>query len=104
MAELQKKNNFKSKVNPGKGRQMPVRESLPLSNKCGKSHGSKPCLFGQNVRYRYGKPGHYAKDCNIGKPLNNPMPKSQTKRRVFTLSGEKATQSPDIMFLSKTLS
>ena len=40
--EMKKKNNFKSKVNPGKGRQMLVRESLPQCNKCEKSHGFKP--------------------------------------------------------------
>ena len=88
---MQKKNNFKSRVNAGKGKQMPIREPLPLCNKCRKSHGPKPCLFGQNVYYRCGKLGHYAKACNTGKPLNNPMPKPQTKGRVFTLSGEEAT-------------
>ena len=95
VAEMQKKNNLK--VNQGKGRQMPAREPLPPCNKCGKSHGSKPCLFGQNICYRCGKPGHYAKDCNTGKPLNNPVFRPQTKGRVFTLSGEEATQSPDMI-------
>ena len=45
VAKMQKKNNFKSRMNPRKGKQMPVREPLPPYNKCGKSHGSKPCLF-----------------------------------------------------------
>ena len=88
---MQKKNNFKSKVNPGKGRQMSIRESLPPCNKCGRSHGSKPCLFGQNICYQCRKSGNYAKDYNNGKPLNNPMPKLQTKGREFTLSGEEVS-------------
>ena len=84
-------------MNPGKGRQMPVKVPLPPCNKCRKFHGSKPCLFGQNVCYRCGKPRHYAKDCNTRKPLNNLMLRPQTKGRVFTLSGEEATQSPDMI-------
>ena len=86
---------------------MPAREPLSSCNKCKKSHGSKPCLFGQNICYRCGKLGHYAKYCNTGKPLNNPMPRIQTKGRVFTLSGEEATQSLNMIkgtyFLKNTL-
>ena len=41
VAKMQKKNNFKSRVNSRRGRQMPIRESLPPCNKCGKSHSSK---------------------------------------------------------------
>ena len=33
VAEMQKKNNFNSRVNAGKGKQMPAREPLPLCNK-----------------------------------------------------------------------
>ena len=72
VAEIQKKNNFKSRVNPKKAKQMSVREPLPSCNKCRKSHGSKPYLFGQNVCYRCGKSIQYANNCNTGKPLNNP--------------------------------
>ena len=104
---MQKKNNFKSKVNPGKGRQMPAKKPLSPCNKCGKFHSSKPCLFCQNVCYQCQKPGYYANDCNTRKPLNNPVPRPQTKERVFTLSGEEATQSPNMIkgtcFLKNTL-
>ena len=49
MVEAKKKNNFKSGVNPRKGKQAPTREPLPSRSKCKKSHGSKPCYLGQNV-------------------------------------------------------
>ena len=97
VAKIQTKNNFKNKVNPRKDKQIPAREPLPLCNNYGKSHGSKPCLFGQNICYQCKKPRHYAKDCNTEKPLNNLMPRPQTKGRVFTLSREYATQSSDMI-------
>ena len=46
---MQKKNNFKSRVNLGKGKQISAREPLLPCNKCEKSHGSIPCLFDQNI-------------------------------------------------------
>ena len=92
---MQEKNNFKNRVNVGKG------------NKCGKSHDSRPCLFCQNVYYWCRKQGHYAKDCSTGKLMNNLVPKPPTKGRIFTLSGKEATQSLDmikcICFLKNTL-
>ena len=57
----------------GKSPQRPImRQGCP---KYGKDHGGRPCLVGQNVCFRFGKPGHIIKDCPH--KHQSPTPKPQ---------------------------
>ena len=57
-------------------------------SKCGKYHGGRPCLAGQNVCFKGGKLRHRIKECPGYQP---PTPKPQHQGKVFTLSTEGTT-------------
>ncbi|XP_028804835.1 uncharacterized protein LOC114759761 [Neltuma alba] len=57
---------------------------------CGKNHGDRPCLMGQNVCFRCGKPGHYIRECPLNVDGSRPKLKggslpSQRKRLISHL-------------------
>ena len=59
----------------GMGVQLPKQVVIARCTRCGKNHGGRPCLVGQNVCICCGKPGHMAKDCttNLSRPANKPQ-------------------------------
>ena len=61
-------------------------------SKCGKYHGGRPCLAGQNICFKCGKLGHMIKECPGYQPS---APKPQHPGRAFTLNIEKATPSEE---------
>ena len=60
-----------------------------VCTKCGKNHGNRPCMIGQRIYFKCGKPGHYANVCTSGGPSNQ-NPRQQHQGRVFTLNAEDA--------------
>ncbi|XP_027343014.1 uncharacterized protein LOC113855579 [Abrus precatorius] len=55
-----------------------------ICNQCGKNHGNRPCLVGQNVFFGCGKPGHKIYKCPTRNPQQNSRP--QCQGRVFTMN------------------
>ncbi|KAF7812018.1 DNA-binding protein HEXBP-like [Senna tora] len=88
-------NFFKGGNNKGKNPMLGNNVPNPCS-KCGRSLGGRPCLFGQSVFYNCGKPGHFAKDCSQPKKTGDGA-KPPTKGRVFTLKGNEADESDDLI-------
>ena len=62
--------------------------------KCGKDHGARPYLAGQNISFRCGKPGHMVRD-SPHKHLP-PTPKPQHLGRVLTLNTEETTSLEEL--------
>jgi len=65
-------------------------------SRCGKNHSGRPCLAGQGVCFKCGKPGHMARECSQMGETVNPS-RSQTQGRVFALTKQEASQSPSII-------
>ncbi|XP_028768479.1 DNA-binding protein HEXBP-like [Neltuma alba] len=61
-------NNYKSKKS---GKAPKGKECA----KCGKNHGDRPCMAGQNVCYTCGKPGHFSREC----PQNTEQARPRTQ-------------------------
>ncbi|KAF7844216.1 DNA-binding protein HEXBP-like [Senna tora] len=88
--------NF-SKAGNNKGMKPMLGNNAPNPcSKCGRNHGSRPCLSGQNVCFSCGKPGHFAKVCSQPKKAGDGA-KPPTKGSVFTLKGNKANKSDDLI-------
>ena len=62
---------------------------------CGKSHGNRPCLTGQNVCFGCGKPGHKIYECPIKNPQSAPRP--QRRGKVFTIDVKEVGKSADLI-------
>ncbi|XP_028800667.1 replication protein A 70 kDa DNA-binding subunit C-like [Neltuma alba] len=79
-------NNHKSK----KGGKAPKGKECP---KCGKNHGDRLFMAGQNVCYTCGKPGHFSREC----PQNTEQSRPRTQGRVFAITREEARKSPEMI-------
>ena len=84
---LPSKKQFQSGEYEGKQSPGPVmKQACP---KCGRNHGSKPCLVEQNVCFNCGKTWHIVRECPH--KYQPPAPQPQCPGRVFTLDVEKTT-------------
>ncbi|KAF7826451.1 uncharacterized protein G2W53_017615 [Senna tora] len=88
-----KKGNFKGKKRPPTPQTNFQNSICP---QCGKQHGTRPCLAGQGVYYKCGKPGHMARDCSQQKDVTTPS-KSQNQGTFFALTQQEASQYPSMI-------
>ncbi|XP_028802422.1 serine/arginine-rich splicing factor RS2Z32-like [Neltuma alba] len=75
-------NNHKNK----KGGKLPKGKEC---TKCGKNHGDRSCMAGQNICYTCRKTGHFSREC----PQNTEKARPCTQGRVFALTREEV-ESP----------
>ncbi|XP_028756933.1 uncharacterized protein LOC114716137 [Neltuma alba] len=60
---------------------------------CGKSHGDRPYMAGQNVCYTCSKPRHFSREC----PQNTEKARPRTQGRVLAITQEEAQKSPEMI-------
>ena len=83
--------------NKFRGPKRPLNKKVNITcTICGKDHVDRPCRVGLGICYICGLSDHYAEDCPQKKE-QGPALRPQLQRRVFTLSGEEATQDSSLI-------
>ncbi|XP_061363194.1 uncharacterized protein LOC133306829 [Gastrolobium bilobum] len=86
-------NNFASdggRKNAGR-----MNSQIQVCPRCKKNHAGE-CLAGKGVCFKCGKPGHMLKQCPQNRSHNSSN-QPTARGRVFTLNGQEAAQSSDLV-------